>query len=769
MKNRTQHCRKPGGGPIATLLWLVALAVLILRATYTESPDIHTNQPGQYLSNPGFSLLLSSCLLGIFGIWFFGIGRRIWPRQRTGIEAGVFLLICGGLAAAAWASDKRLAINDLITLTSPMLCGIALVYLLDSGWKIRVTLLVVCGLGVLNTFQCVSQLMESNASMIETYELDPDATLSKLGVEPGSLQQMLFEHRLYSKDINAFFTTSNSAATFLLMSFFSCLALIADAFRRDSAVRAGGRVLLLLTAGVLLAGIIITRSKGGILALIAAGLGLGLVIAFGRSLHRYRWAVLVLVLIAGTAAAGVAIQYGTRHGKLPGGNSMLVRWQYWETSARIIADCPLGVGPGNYYLHYTTYKDPGAVEEVRDPHNFILSLACEYGPAGLLGFLAGAGIPIGLWIFGNRNKKEPFFAHEAADRVTRGGAVLSWLIVCGALALLLLVRPILFPMETTKQYEVNAAAFSLLYVIPALILGAALFLLFRSEPKWVYREDFLARGSLLCILFGIAAVSIHNLIDYAIFEPGNLTLFWILVAVFIRLAFSPRFELSAPAAPSAGGVLAAVITWSGCSLTGLFLAGVLWLGTIPAVHCGRLVQKAFQHFPDAQMYLTRAIEADPLSARPAFLLGSFFEQQAAQKPDQRLIHLKQALEAVSLAAKRNPENHRNYGSLAAICIGLAASDDQHPGEYWYREALNYLQTAIAKYPGADRYHYQAGQLAEQLDMPEAALDFYKTAVAIEDAFRKQFREMYPDRELFSRMGVGRYLHAKERIDILRQR
>ncbi len=764
MRNSKQpNLQHPPSSRWANVLWLGALCVLILRSTYTESADIHTTQ-AQFLSNPGFSLVLSSVLLAIFATWYFIRGRRISYHRQIGLVLGVFFLVCGGLVALAGASDKRVAINDIITLAAPMLCGIALVSLLDKGWKIRVTLLVVCGLGVLATSQCVGQWLDSNDSMIQTYELDPDTTLSNLQIEPGTLQQMLFEHRLYSKDINGFFTTSNSAATFLLMCLFSSLALIGDCFRTGSREHSGGKGLLILAGLVIFTGLLITKSKGGILALTAAGAGLAAVLLLGKYLWKFRWVILVAGIATAAVTVWVTVQYGQQHGRLPGGNSMLVRWQYWETSGRIIKDYPLGTGPGNYYLHYTTYKDPGAVEEVRDPHNFVISLLAEYGPVGLLGFLAGAVIPLGTWVFKKDKRLQDNEDAADAQTVHGGMASLAGILAIGAV-LMLVVRPVLFPMaETSDQQEVNLFAFFLLYAFPWLILTLALFLLFRSDPGWVYRQSFSHRTSVTCLTLGIAGVFIHNLIDYAIFEPANLTLFWILVAICIRLGFGDTDSQNDTASrpPKA-------LRWTVFAAVSAALLGAAWFGILPTVRSGRFVQKAFADFGQAETYLTEALNSDPLAARPAVLLGSLYEQKAMAQPEKSTYFLRRAHEATLEAIGRNPGDHRNYKKLADICIGLAASDAQHPSEFWYQKALEQTQKALTLYPGSDRHCYQAGQLAEKLEQPETALAYYLRAVEIEDAFRRQFREMYPGEEVFSRMGRGKYLHAKEQIEALKNR
>ncbi|MFA5658942.1 MAG: hypothetical protein WC900_06620, partial [Oscillospiraceae bacterium] len=87
-----------------------------------------------------------------------------------------------------------------------------------------------------------------------------------------------------------------------------------------------------------------------------------------------------------------------------------------------------------------------------------------------------------------------------------------------------------------------------------------------------------------------------------------------------------------------------------------------------------------------------------------------------------------------------------------------------------REKQTYLQKyfdAAAKtvelYPGLGRLRMTLAGAAESLGKKDIALINYKKAVEIEEAYRKQFKIMYPDRELFSRLGRDNYQLAKQKI------
>ncbi|MHC4783052.1 MAG: hypothetical protein ACYTE0_08380, partial [Planctomycetota bacterium] len=60
-------------------------------------------------------------------------------------------------------------------------------------------------------------------------------------------------------------------------------------------------------------------------------------------------------------------------------------------------------------------------------------------------------------------------------------------------------------------------------------------------------------------------------------------------------------------------------------------------------------------------------------------------------------------------------------------------------------------------------------IAEQLGRNDAALKHYQTAVDIEDAYRAQFRIMYPERKtVISRLGNATYTEAKSKISELQK-
>jgi O-antigen ligase len=308
------------------------------------------------------------------------------------------------------------------------------IQILDSPSKVRVLLYFIVVLGALSAVYCAAQFLWINRLGIEQYETDPNLTLQKLGIDPASFQQMLFEHMLYSEDNRGFFTTGNSAGSFMLLAFFCAIALITEKIHTRQSTPPNRLSLLLLTLLALacLSGLCITRSKGALAALFLASIMFAAYLLFADWLSSHKTVLLLACLFIAMAGIGLVVRYGLTHGRLPGGNSILVRWQYWHASARMYADHPFtGVGPGNFAHVYTRYKPPAAIETVADPHNFILAILAQYGPIGLLGFLAAAMTPIARIIF----TRHPKSIHSNQTKPSRDFVPAA--ISCGVIGFLL--------------------------------------------------------------------------------------------------------------------------------------------------------------------------------------------------------------------------------------------------------------------------------------------------------------------------------------------
>jgi len=811
MKERIKQVRDTSFKRFEYVLLTVCLCVLAIRAMYVESPHGGLMDPKQILTNEALSLILSSTLILTTAAWFFvAFCRRKVSYRFSGIEIGAGLFLAAGLVGVFVASNKRAAITDMLTILAPMLTAILLIQILRSSPRIILVLLVAFALAATATYQCTDQFFSSNEDMIADYKQNPQKHLDVIGAEQGSFEQMLYEHRLYGKDIRGFLTTSNSTGSFLLLSAFAAIGLFVDAFRnrRDKSSHAAV-VCLGLAAALACAGLILCRSKGALAAGAVCGVMFVTALTLGRHLHRRRRLLLVLIIVAVATATFVVIGYGTSHGTLPGGASMLVRWQYWDGAARMYADKPLtGVGGGNFANYYPHYKIPAAPETVADPHNFILSLLSQYGPLGAIGFVAGFVIIL-LRVAFRRPAEDPSPPKiEGASPNTRPLITVLFISV-----ILLILRPVFVTGELGDRPDVRIYVYGILFVAPATVFAAWYSILWASPGKitppaiiqavlrctiaaavffflacmvvfwpsavgihgtliaclaayvmWA-EQKYRARTALkpgwatqIGLFCGIVAVAIHNLIDFAIFEPAVAGLFWTMTACLFAVNSQRTGAGRVQFAPPKIARLAVLTT------TAVLIFALLHWALIPPVRSGRNIQRALND-PYCRIELfDAAAKADPLSPRPLSLSAKACLQQYARGDTGDKTLLQIGADQQRSAIQRNKAGYKNYRKLAEVYelqAETAASQSNRLEDL--QQAFDALTEAARRYPGSDRIHLKLARLAELLNRDDEAIAHYKTVVQIEDAYRDQFKIMYPDRELFSRLGEKNYQLAKKRL------
>lgn len=746
---------------ISSVLLALFLCILALRATYTESPTAQTTGLAGSLTDTVYSLTLSGLLIFALVAWLVwaALSGRVTYRF-TGMEIGLALFLVACVVATAAASDKRLALSQTMILLGPLLAAVLLVQILDSGLKIRLALIVVGALAIVSAYQSAEQFLVSNEITIEQYEQAPETLLGPLGIEPGSFQQFLFEHRLYSRGIRGFFTTSNSAASFALMAALAALALLGEQARPAGPDRSRSKALLCRAVATLMivAGLALTQSKGGILGFLAAAVLFAVLLAAGKWLAAHRNSVrtvlLPLAVVVVVAVGYAAISYGLKHGRLPGGNSMLVRWQYWVASVQMFLDHPLaGVGPGNFAEAYMQYKPAAAPESVADPHNLPLSLLTQYGPLGLVGFLAMVFVP--LWRHMRLAAADNVSPQQHEAPAPKRFVLTMLGVVCASL---LVLRPVLIPMSpggdaTVVLYEVVA-----LYVAPAaaFLIG---FLLLATPLLGPSAQPPRAAGATIQAALGgaVFGVLVHNLIDFAIFEPGVWATFWLLLACFVAVRFDESGQPSKRANVSVRVKVLAVAT--ALALLALYQQCV-WKPVYEATTRIRRAQRAaiMGWYDQAHRLLDAAAEADPLSPAALSLSGRLYLQEYEAGSAAQPALLENAAQCFRTAIAISPADYKDYERLGQAYTRLGQN----------RQAYEWHSRAVERYPGSGRLWLQRARAAERIDQPEAALAAYCRAVEIEDAYRQQFRHMYPQRELVSRLGEENYQLARERMAELSQ-
>jgi len=416
----------------------------------------------------------------------------------------------------------------------------------------------------------------------------------------------------------------------------------------------------------------------------------------------------------------------------------------------MIEDHPLtGVGPGNFSDYYPHYKPPAALESVADPHNWPLSLLTQYGPLGLIGFLATLWGP--LW----RSIRRPAAIVATDDSSCRQTGSVAPPILLAAISLcLLFVRPLLIPMSGGGAFGLWLYEAVTVFVTPAaafligFLLVATPFERSRSAQPGTTRSDLSAP-----LAGAIVAVLLHNLIDFAIFEPGVWMAFWILLACLVATGLH-KDPPSRPA-PSPSPRLTWLAGGVALALLGAFLAWIWMPVCLTTIGIRESQRATASGRPDAaHAALAWATRADRLSPAAAGLNGRLYMQQYEQSPRESATLLEEAQRCFREAVARAPAAYKDYEKLGTVSSQAGR----------YEEAYEWYLKAVTLYPGCDRLWLELGRLAERLDRRDAARAHYATAVAIEDAYRRQFRRMYPDRlHVVSRLGENEYRFAIERI------
>jgi O-antigen ligase len=749
------------------ILLVICLSVIALRITFTESPSAQSTTLPANLSDSVYSLTVSAVLIFAFVFWLvWNLCSKKLLYRPTGIEIGLCLFCAAAIASGLAAANKRAAITDFATLLAPPLCALLLVQILDSQSKVKLLLALIAALGVLSAYQCADQFFFTNRMMIEQYEQAPQTFTDPLGIEPDTFQQFLFEHRLYSRGVRGFFTTRNSAGSFALIAFFTVVALLVDKLKnRKSDSSWLMHVFTCSIAAVfILFGLALTRSKGAIVGLFSSAAVFIAYLRFANWLKAHKKAILIVCFLLVVAAGSIIIRYGLNHGRLPGGSPMLVRWQYWHASAKMYADRPFtGVGPGNFAHFYTHYKPAEALETVANPHNFLLSILTQYGPLGLIGFLAMIFLP--LWRAISPNPVSSLPKTHLPQPTFRARPVIFLLILWLAL---LLARLIVTP-AVADGIAVIIYMIVRFYVGPVAVFIIGFWLLTKPlhtirNTQHAIRNTNITTAALFCVVLGVI---LHNLIDFAIFEPGVFTTFWAIIACVIVLDFNAkcRPKLVLKSAPFVKVITAAAA---------LVLVGAYFnYALIPVAKSTAGIQRAHHaisagQFQQAHNLLNTAAKNDSLSPTASSLNGRVylrhFELTQSRNRDLLVGAEASLLEAIS----RDKADFKNFEKLIAVYDNFAKITPQKK-DHWLEKAYNSAEEAVKRYPGSGRLRNKLAKIAEELGKTDVATKHYEEAVNIEDKYRRQFEIMYPEEEeIFSRLGEEEYKNAKQRIKHLSQ-
>jgi cytochrome c-type biogenesis protein CcmH/NrfG len=419
-----------------------------------------------------------------------------------------------------------------------------------------------------------------------------------------------------------------------------------------------------------------------------------------------------------------------------------------------------GVGGGNFSSFYPQYKPSAAPETISDPHCFVLSILTQFGPLAILGFLIIILSP--LW---RTSLADPKTLETPPNRRFANLATLCAIVTA---MVIIILRPFILPQNAAETFDEKLYVLFTAYIAPAaaFAVGFALFVktLQTSPKEYNLQNTRLTAAALFC---GILGVIIHNLIDFAIFEPGILTAFFAALACLIALNTQTQNQhKSAITSPlwlkTAAVMVTLVIGFA------YFNYALLPVAKSTSEIAKAQIPMALGQIQLAHNFLDAATDDDPLSPDAPAMNGRLYIQNFFRSDAQKEQIINNAEQALFTAAQRNPQDYKNFDALAEM-YSLYARLQPDQNDSWLNKALDSASVAVSLYPGNAELHLKLAQIADDLGRTDLALQNYKIAVQIEDGFREQFKLMYPGRKAVSRLDEDNYFFATQRINDLEQK
>jgi hypothetical protein len=576
--------------------WLLGglVALFVLRPLF----------PSESAAREGDGLVVVMLWIALAVFWLLGaIGRRQFHVRFGWTDGAVLLLVGWHTIAALWVTthgSPRPAINMLWEWVAYGLCFLLARQLIVTRREARAVIGVMVALAVgLAAYGLYEYYWELPATLAEFLD-NPEAAMRKAEVwyEPGSRDFELFLARLDTYEPMATFGLTNSLAGFLApwLVVTAGIGVGAGPWRRQWPTWLAVGACALPVAVCLL----LTHSRTGC---VAAALGLLLLVAafLPRWMPRLGWklpaglAAAAAILVAVVVVLGVA----NRRVSSAAAKSLGYRVQYWQSTARMIADRPVaGCGPGNFQDTYTRYMLPEASEEIAEPHNFLMEVWATAGtPAmlALLGVLGGFAYALFRQGGGGPGSGE---ASTGPACIHEGQADGTPQVIGGAACGVLLSVPIGLMSAAPPGIAVLAVGLPLASV--------AVILLWR----WI------DAGPLSVILpaVGVVVLLVNLLAAGALGFPGVAGTLWLLVALGLNLTDKAHPHVLPRAAAVAGlGLVMALLFACWAS------------GFNPVVRSQTAMHLALWEPARAEQHLKDAAAADPLSAEPwrHLALGAF--------------------------------------------------------------------------------------------------------------------------------------------------
>lgn len=714
---------EPSRSPTAVLAWLLDCAALFLLLVVGGVRPLVQEEPSTALASfdralaattrgldPTFSLLMTLMILA--AALLVCVGRFLHPRpwRRLGIEWGAALLLLVAIASCFFASDRRIAINETANWLALPLLAVVAAQLWDRPRAASLMLAVIVAGAATFAFQCVRQVQHEFDDTIETYQEMRERFWAEQGVPLDDPQVTQFERRLHGREAFGYASHSNVAGSYLMGAAFVAAAAAAARFSQARGlIWLGLASLNAVIAAGLAATVWLTASRG---AIAAGAIGAGL-LAVGWMLRRRLAArprrTLAVAWFAVLIVVGAVVAYGSARGGLPT-SSLEFRWSYWRNSMKLVAEHPwLGIGAGNFPNHYPRVKPVTDPEEVKDPHNFLVTAATQWGiPGGLavLAMIVGASVTLAARRPG---VPEPRPTDEAPSKNA------DWLGAAGWVALWTAALAIsIFAIRHAFIGSADPAEFAYAFDTPRRIWIVAFLLVYVSMPALgLASNGSITRDGRAFIAAGLAAMLLHACIEMTFSQYGSAVTWFAMLALLYSVHRNAPPVSKQPSRASAGlgiagvtAAIAAVIVFAAIPTTRVLFH--LMQARLAAQQPGRTdaIRTAYE----------AAVAADALDPSPPGEFANWLMSRARTDSASARTTVNTMVASARLSAERNPASYAGWRLLAAAnLLTFELTGDASAG----RAAADAARDAQARYPESPLLLVM---LAETLQRSAAAFD-----------------------------------------------
>lgn len=539
--------------------------------------------------------------------------RLAWSHLAMGL-LGIWTVL-----STLWAADRfAAAVNG-----SHFFSAITLLWAasqLMRSW-LRLRLVAALGLGLLLVYLAhgyIYRLIEL-PDMIQSLEQNPDSVLMGRPGDSDDFQARQFRNKILNMEILGFGASSNTfAAVIVLLGIVVAGILLQRRRDADSPGWLAVPAITLLAAAPILW---MTRSNTAYATPFLAAIFLAAIWKWGRWLGAHARGAYIAGVALVFACTIAVIAHGIAYNTLFH-ISLTFRWRYWIGALGIFLSHPiLGVGWNNFDAYYLVHRLSIAVEEIKDPHNFIVRVFVELGLIGglmLLAWMLRLGWELTRPVLPAAAKPPPDKPAPGA-RPDEASTALRTISTIAAAAILI---NIIFSIDWTQN-----AAFVGLELLKRLLFFGLLLIGLATGSLWSAQrpraDDRAAPWILHAILVGLGIFLLHNLVDFSLFEIGPMFIFAMFAGSALGVRMPPAAGQARRTKSAIAALAAGVAIWTA--------AGIFFV--LPVIQAEQLAHAADQNirlrrFDAAASQLSQAHSLVPTNADYAFRAAAIMLRQS---------------------------------------------------------------------------------------------------------------------------------------------